>query len=178
VIDNGIGDDALKAALDNGDQLPGSAYRHDQLLIDMGEVADVTGFDGLIASLGRNNPNGAKGFRYELEVAASFKRGGQTVEELGKKIPLAGKANPSDIDVLADGVAYNAKISRGAFKKPSAKALEKAENYVAAALEAVGNDPSKVKYVVPDGVRAPSKVRRFLETFDPPIEIINVALTP
>ena len=99
-----------------------TAYTPEDLIQDLGDVADKledsdVARHGLLALVHRIAARGQQhGFRYELEVAAHLAR------RATSRIVLVSRPVPglhggySDIDVLVDGVAYQAKVSSKAYQ--------------------------------------------------------------
>lgn len=171
----GIDPQLMKRVLEN-ENILGTTYRQADLLADLGKVDQIPGFDKLVNALKIETVQ-AKGFRYELEVAVALGGNGGGVQALGQAAQIPGFVPPrfTDIDVLAGGIAYQAKRSADAVGYGK-KGLESARKWVAAVLPRVGNDPSRVKYAIPDGVDVPPQVAEFLRNFKPsPIQVVRIA---
>ncbi len=169
----GIDPQLIKRVLENNNIL-GATYRQAELLQDLARVDQVPGFDRLVNALKISNVQ-AKGFRYELEVAVSL-GGNGAVTVLGRAAQIPGIFPPrfTDIDVLANGIAYQAKRSAAAVGSGKA-GLESAQKWVKSVLPQVGNDPARVKYAIPHGVDVPAQVQAFLDSFTPKIDVVRIA---
>ncbi|MCG7982336.1 MAG: hypothetical protein JAY90_06230 [Candidatus Thiodiazotropha lotti] len=155
------------------DNLYTAGYKQGELLRDMGELADVRGFDKLADVLRygnttslRNYPQGL-GFRYELEAAAFLKREGGTIVEVTRKIGGKKPSDATDIDIIADvghGPVY-IQVKRSADAYGYGKTgLKKTQTWIDKAQKDLGvpaDDYSKIMYVNPDGVLPPPQVRKF-----------------
>ena len=100
-----------------------TAYTVEDMIEDLGAVADKledseAARHGMLALVDRIGATGHQyAFRYELEVAAYLARlPSSQVVRVTQRIP-AGASSFSDIDVVVDGVAYQAKINTNAMRK-------------------------------------------------------------
>jgi len=165
-----------------------AGYKQGELLRDMGELASVKGFDLLADTLATGNKTGVLknfpqglGFRFELESATFLKRAGIEITELSKKIAVteindigAEVVKRTDIDIVV-------KLTSGATdtmlqvkrSKDALKSLTKVEEWVGKAAKHMGTDDlSRIKYVLPSGVKIPKKIAKYFS--DNKIEVITV----
>jgi hypothetical protein len=143
------------------------------LLSDMAAVVKVKGFnDALqrIVDIIDSTADATKkaqwiyGRLYEFRVAAWLKAQGKSVNFIDEFVQAAEGLGKTDIDVVADGVYYQAKSSAGAFGTGQ-KALDAVEEWVKKArkhAELNGIDPPVIKYVVPNLDMVPENVKAFL----------------
>ncbi|HEX4954148.1 MAG TPA: PKD domain-containing protein [Thermoanaerobaculia bacterium] len=145
------------------------AYPVTKLLEDLGKVADVPGFEGLLRSLKSRSPQ-VLGNRYELEAAIAL--GVNNLEFLTKGVKLASGAK-TDIDIIANGILYQVKRSTGALGSANdVKAwVGKAVAYQKEVLGQAAADFSKIKYIIPPGTHVSQPIRNFLEEVG--VEIID-----
>jgi hypothetical protein len=141
-----------------------AAYKQADLLTDFKVVGDVPGIDRTLQAL-KQSQSQVLGNRYEVECAAFFARQGKNVQFMSKIIDEIGVDGArkiiTDLDVVVDGIVYQCKKSTDALAYGK-EGLEGAQKWVAAALKEVGNDASKVKYLVPPDTHIPPQVKKFL----------------
>ncbi|MCF6209891.1 MAG: hypothetical protein L3J88_01060 [Gammaproteobacteria bacterium] len=155
------------------DNLYSAGYKQGDLLKDMGELADVRGFDLLADALATGNKNGlksfpqGKGFRYELESAAYIKRNGGEVIEISKKLSTSTGQIKTDIDIIANlgaGPVYVQVKRSTAALQYGKKGLERTQTWIKKAQKDMGvplDDFSKILYVVPPNTRIPPLIEKF-----------------
>jgi hypothetical protein len=171
VASKGIAPFSLTRVLNNS-HLYGSAYKRTNLLKDMGELADIPGLESAIKMLKINHRN-VTGFRYEIEGAATLKRGGETIysitenvsviwDDIAEIIGSFGKkfGHKTDIDVITgvypDLVYRQFKSTAAAMKSPKKVAAwcEKARK---ARLNDVGDYAGLEFHLPPDEIPKISK---------------------
>lgn len=153
------------------------------MLKDLGELADVPGLDDALKMLKIDHPN-VKGFRYEIEGAASLRRGGENVSSITERISviwndieeigfekLYGKN--TDIDVVT-GTAGNFVFHQFKSTAGSMNSLKKVKAWCEKARKERKNilgDYSGLEFHVPSDEipKINSSVRKFLEDFNIPI---------
>ena len=161
-------------------------------MLDLAEVAETKGNDLLLDAMAIGNKadeikafSQARGFRYELEVAAFFKRAGLEVVELTKKVRVVVEGGvevlKTDIDVVirdsAGKLIYvQAKNGAGAFSAGGIKGTRKWIRKALADLKS--NDYSQIIYVTPDPDAIPSKIFTYLTNLGEPGKRINIIPIP
>jgi hypothetical protein len=161
-----------------------TTYKHADFLIDLGDIAKKLGpggkhgFAKMIKAVS-NAGDGKFGFRYEIQAAAWLAKQPtvMSLDALSKFVNKLTDASGSwlgktDIDVIADGVYYQVKRSKAAFRNPKG-AVQAVRDWVAKA-EAAG--AAKIKYIVPNAADVPGAVKTYLDEFG--IEIILVPFNP
>lgn len=182
----------LMARILGNDNLYSAGYKQADLLEDMGELANVKGFELLADALSYGNKTilkenkGVIGFRWELEATAELSRRGIEIIELTKKVySKAGKLE-TDIDaIIRDGGKYiylqlkasNALVGGVAGKAPLGS-LDDVKAWVAKALTDLKKlDPAatseQIKYVVPQGTIIPRGIEEWFSDPKIGIEVIR-----
>lgn len=189
VANKGIAPFSLKRVLDNP-HLYGSVYKRTHLLKDLGEIAEVPGLESAIKMLKINHRN-VKGFRYEIEGAASLKRGGETIHAITEKVNViwddiaeiigsfgANFGSKTDIDVITE---LNGVFTYRQFKSTAAamKSPKNVQAWCEKARKARGNPVGNYEglkfHLPPDEISKISKsVREWLDTRYIPIEAITM----
>ncbi|NOZ69219.1 MAG: hypothetical protein GXP46_08265, partial [Deferribacteres bacterium] len=168
VLKNRVNPGEIKRALANSN-LYSAGYKEADLLVDMGEVAQVKGLDYLVKTL-KQSASQVKGRRYELEVAAWLKRNNYEVVEfsqrISKRIASGTKLEGTDIDVViknAQGELVYLQVKNGtAAFRYGREGLEKERLWVKKAMTDLNTqDFKRVQYVVPPGTRIPPMVDRW-----------------
>jgi len=141
-----------------------TSYKQYDLFLDFGDIAKVAdrgGLDRLVTSL-KNTGNGRWGFRYELEVAAYLVReqGVGAVDFISKLVRNAEGKLVTDIDVVVNGVYYQAKRSKSAFSSARGGSFLSVLNWV---NKARADGATKIIYVTPDLSQIPSKSQKAFE---------------
>jgi Ca2+-binding RTX toxin-like protein len=163
-------------------QIASSPTKLVALLSDMGAVVDVNGFakaiNGIVTIANSAADATTKatliyGRLYEFRVASYLKQQGKSVGFIDEFVKAAKELGltATDIDVVAEGVYYQAKSSTSAFKT-----LDDVMNWVAKAKEHArvnGIIPPVIKYVVPNLDIVPADIKAWLA--DELIDIIPVA---
>ncbi len=151
VLNHGIDPELTKKILANQNLLS-DAYKQADLLKDMGTVADIPGFHKLTKMMQSSN-SAVHGFRYELEIAAHHRRAGASITFISNHIDtIVGK---TDVDLIIEGVYYQAKSTSGAFRS-----LDTTKAWVAKAMADMGGSASysRIKYVVPSAADVPDNI--------------------
>jgi hypothetical protein len=115
-------------------------------VIDLGKVSDVPGLERLLKNLKTANDN-VRGFAYELQLGAKFVDEGKNVQYLSK-LALDG----TDIDIIADGVFYQAKSTLGALEGPN-----EVRTWIHRAL---ASGAQQIRYVMPHGFDIPEEIQK------------------
>ena len=157
-------------------------YTAENLLLDTEILGPIPGLSDLWRMLKTNSAQ-AKGFRYELEGAASINRGAMgddaKVTELSKRISVSlhGGKTKTDIDVVVkqgrDTVVYNQLKRSAKALGYGERGLEATKLWVAKALADLAKHKShKVVYVVPPGVKVPPRIEAWLKSVQ--IDIVRI----
>jgi hypothetical protein len=174
VLDRGIDAGLLRNVLKNdlyAGAIPAigeaTAYTRADLLEDLAKVASapsVQGLDRLVTSLSWGS-SGRFGYRYELEVAAWLVRekGAQSLQFVQKQVWDGGEL-VTDIDIIADGVYYQAKRSGDAFKGGARGIVE----WVSGAVKDGGTETA---YVTPRKASIPAEAAAQIERYSTKLRV-------
>lgn len=130
------------------------------------KAASPDDVDKLCRTLANASSIGAKGRRYEPEAMAHLidAKGISKVEAIQKfSHTVAGK---TDIDFIGDGVYYQMKRSKNAFRSPKA---DKVQKWIEKAVE---DGASKIRYVVPNKASdVPKSARKMINSYSKKMDI-------
>jgi hypothetical protein len=187
VVNKGISPFNLKRVLDNP-HLYGATYKRTNILKDLGHLANVEGIELASKMLQATHPN-AKGFRYEIEGAASLGRDGEIIKSITEQVSVvwddieeigfgALHGFKTDIDVITGtpgNLVYRQfKSSADSMKSPTKVAAwcEKARK----ARDNLGGDYQGLMFhLPPDEIPKIAKsVRKWLDDRSIPIIPINM----
>ena len=167
--------EVLRKIFENNIYAPGIAniptsYTPADMARDLGTLVDalddtevaIDGFTRLAKTL-KNTGTGRYGFRYELEVATHLIREGATAPIFVSQKVLDEVTGllTTDIDVIFDGVYYQVKRSKSAFKKGARGVSDWVE-------KALADGATEIRYVTPAALTIPgprSAARRMLDEY-------------
>ncbi|MEM9657921.1 MAG: hypothetical protein AAF961_06120, partial [Planctomycetota bacterium] len=150
-------------------------------IADLAIVSDAQGYLRLLSAVSNSSDIGRAGRLYELQAASELVRSGAVSNiEFVSKFSRTAEGR-TDIDIIADGVYYQVKISKDAFRQGGkiADAPKKAQAWVAKARQdAIDSgilDPV-IKYIVPSADVVPDSVQAFFDNPLNPIEVLTLPL--
>ncbi len=174
----------------NNKHLYGIAYKRTHLLKDMGVLSEVPGMESAIKMLKINHRN-VKGFRYEIEGAASLSRTEVVIHSISEKVSVLwddlvemgfGRifGRKTDIDVITE---LNGVLTFRQFKSTAAamKSPKKVAAWCEKARKArgngLGNYEGLIFHLPPDEIPKIAKsVKKWLDDRNIPIESISMSL--